>query len=92
MALIGERAIIGIICVMIVAEYHICDNNKFAYYLLRRAVNAYYLHRRAVNAYYLFRPAVNAYGRAYCFVNFFLICFTYFSMYSIRPVAHAWIA
>ena len=37
MVSIAERAIIGIICVMIVfnkAKYHIYDNNEFASYLL----------------------------------------------------------
>ena len=44
MVLIAERAIIDIICVMIVfnkVKYHICDNNEFASYLLRRTINAY---------------------------------------------------
>ena len=41
MVLIAERAIIDIICVMIVfnkAKYHIYDNNEFASYLLRHTV------------------------------------------------------
>ena len=44
MVLIAERAIIGMICLMIVfnkAKYHICDNNEFTSYLLRCTVNAY---------------------------------------------------
>ena len=77
MVLIAERAIICIICVMIVfnkAKYHICDNNEFASYLLRLTTNAY---ARA----YCF---VNLF-------NFFLI-FTYFSTHSNRSVALAWAA
>ena len=76
MVLIAERAIIDIICVMIVynkAKYHICDNNEFVSYLLRRTVNAY------ARAY----CSVNLKKK-----NFK----TFFSMYSIRSIGIAWTA
>ena len=60
MVLTAERATIGIICVMIIftkAKWHICYNNEFASYLLRRTVNAY------VRAYYF----VNFFILFYCF-------------------------
>ena len=74
MVLIAERAIIDIICVMIIfnnAKYHICDNNEFTSYLLRRTVNAY------ARAY--------CFINLYIFFSFFI----YFSMYSIRSIALA---
>ena len=57
MVLIAERVIIGIICVKIVfnkAMYHICDNNEFASYLLRRTVNTYARAYCFVNFFYYF--------------------------------------
>ena len=72
MVLIVERAIINIICVTIVfnkAKYHICDNNEFASYLLRRPVNASYLLRRTFNASYLLRRTANASYLLRCTAN-----------------------
>ena len=57
MVLIAERAIIDKICVMIVfnkAKYHICDNNEFASYLLRRTANAYARAYCSVNLFLFF--------------------------------------